>query len=110
MRSFTSSFPVLSFVYVGWLSFNFVYLCLFIVFTKFRPAMFDSSCPKSSCLLLKSPVIIVFVWFCMVFVNSSVDGFPFGQYIVVICMLSVGVFSVIVCCRLCVWFSSCISS
>ena len=59
MRSFTSCLPVTSLVYVGWLSFSLVYLYLFVTCTSVQPLLSLVLCPKYSCLLLKSPVMIV---------------------------------------------------
>ena len=64
IRYFTSCLPVLSLVYVISLSFSIVYLCALMVLISVRllPSLF--ACPMSSCLLLKSPVIIVFQFLC----------------------------------------------
>ena len=45
IRSFTSCLPVLSFVYVGSLSFSIVYLCALIVLTSVRPLSSLFACP-----------------------------------------------------------------
>ena len=80
MRTFTSCFPAASFVYVGSLSFSLVYLCWLVMSTSVRPLMSLVSCPKSSCLLLKSPVMIVLSCLVMIACSISVDGCFCGQY------------------------------
>ena len=104
IRSFTSCLPVLSLVYVGSLSFSIVYLCALIVLISVRPLLSLFSCPMSSCLLLKSPVIIMFLCRRIMPSNISFDGFLCGQYIVAICICSCPVVISIECCRFVVGF------
>ena len=77
MRSLTSCFAVMSLVCVGWLSFSLVYRYLWL--TSVRPLVSLLSCPKSSCLLLKSHVMIVLSCLSINPVSISVDGSFFGQ-------------------------------
>ena len=56
IRSFTSSFPVMSLVYVGSLSLIFVHLCCSVYCTSNLPSL-----SVVSCLQLKSPVMIVLI-------------------------------------------------
>ena len=104
IRSFTSCLPVLSFVYVGSLSLSIVYLCTLMVLISVRPLSSLFACPMSSCLLLKSPVIIVFLCRRIMPSKISFDGFLCGQYIVVICICSCPVVISIGCCRFVVGF------
>ena len=108
MRSFTSCFAVMSLVYVGWLSFSLVYRYLFVMLTSVRPLASLLSCPKSSCLLLKSPVVIVLSCLSINPVSISVDGSFFGQYNVVICIESCGVCTIIECCKFFLCLLSCV--
>ena len=58
----------------------------------------------SLCLLLKSPVIIVFLCRRIMPSKISFDGFLCGQYIVAICICACPVVISIECCRLVVGF------
>ena len=69
-----------------------------------RPLSSLFACPMSSCLLLKSPVIIVFLCRRIMPSNISLDGFLCGQYIVAICICSCPVVTSIECCRFVVGF------
>ena len=112
IRSFTSSFPVASFVYVGSLSLIFVYLCCSVYCTSNLPSLSAVSCPKFTCLQLKSPVMICFDMSCAdgvddfvrwVFsgaVNGS-DLYRFGCYVDEYGMVVVGSVVVIVVVVLC---------
>ena len=99
IRSFTSCLPVLSLVYVGSLSFSIVYLCALMLLMSVRPLSSLFACPMSSCLLLKSPVIIVFLCLRIMLSKISCDGFFCLLYIVAICICSCPVVISIECCR-----------
>ena len=79
IRSFTSSFPVTSLVYVGSLSLIFVYLCCSVYCTSNLPSLSAVSCPKFLCLQLKSPVMIVLICRVQMVLMISWDGFFRGQ-------------------------------
>ena len=81
--------------YVGSLSFSIVYLCALMVLI---------SVPMSSCLLLKSPVIIVCLCRRIMPSKISLDDFLCGQYTVAICICSCPVVTSIECCRFVVGF------
>ena len=104
ITSFTSCLPVLSLVYVGSLSFSIVYLCVLMVLISVRLLSSLFACPMSSCSLLKSPVIIVFLCLCIMPSKISFDGFFCGQYIVAICICSCPVVISIECWKFVVGF------
>ena len=84
IRYFTSAFPGRSFVYVRSLSFSFVKFCSSVYYISRFPSLLSLSCPKFSCLQLKSPVSIVLSWRVQMLCMISCDVFLCGQYNVAI--------------------------
>ena len=91
-------------MYVGSLSFSIVYLCALMMLISVRPLSSLFACPMSSCLQLKSPVIIVFLCRRIMPSKISCGGFLCGQYIVAICICSCPVVISIECWRFVVGF------